>query len=281
MRTDSLLTQTIANPISGLLQPAVVQPKAALMHLPLTSLAGTYFRSKIISAGIGINPLLTAAAALLTLIAKLQNLSSQNDAYEIYSVLLHEIKAFEIGAQKQAYRSEYILAVRYLLCATLDEILLVAPCCGTEWHKYQLLQYFHGEESGGERFFLILNRLSANPKLHIDVLELIYLCLALGFNGQYQQQENGRVELDALMERLYDTIRQQRGDIKKALTIQERTIESPVPVAVQPLPMGLLLSFTLLLLLTVYFGFNFMLESSVTPLYQELNTIVQDYAADD
>jgi type VI secretion system protein ImpK len=282
MNTETLTTQTPAFhiPIPEWVQAAMLQPKATLTHLPLAQPQGGYYRSKLLTSQIGINPLLTAAAALLTFIAKLYEQALAQDIPEVYATLIHETKAFEAAAQQQGYRAEHVLVARYLLCATLDEALM-AMGNSALWQKHKLLQHFHGELCGDERFFLILDRLSVEPAMHIDLLELIYLCLSLGFTGKYRQRENGKAELDVLMGRLYERIRAQRGAIKKALGIQEKSAEIIAPpVPTRPPPLWLLISFTAFLFLTLYFGFNFLLESNVTPLYQELTSIAQNYADD-
>lgn len=249
------------------------QPKAALAHLPLANLRSAHYRSKILPITQSINPLLSSAAAPLALAGQLHEGVIVGDDYELYAMLIHEIKAFEISAQHNGYRGEHVLVARYLLCATLDEVVLKRSA------NYQLLQHFHGEAFGGDRFFIILERLSLDPILHQDILELIYVCLSLGFVGKFQQQERGRIELDHITERLYETIRSQRGDSKKTLHIQGQAAKFIEPaVASQPLPFWLVPCFAALLFIILYLGFSFMLESSVAPLYQEFNTIVQTYA---
>jgi type VI secretion system protein ImpK len=251
-----------------------LQPKAALTHLPLANPNHAYYRSKILPVNQGVNPLLACAAALLALLTQLRAGTTSMD-HELYALLIHEIKAFEFSAQQNGYRTEHVLVARYLLCATLDEAVVNVTT------NYQLLPYFHGEAQGDERFFLILERLSIAPATHIDLLELIYVCLNLGFTGKYQQRPQGRAELDIVMERLYQSIRQQRGEIKKFLSVGEQIIKQTKPViTAQPLPTWLLTSFAALLFVVLYLGFNFMLESSVAPLYQEFNNVIQTYADD-
>ena len=75
-----------------------------------------------------------------------------------------------------------------------------------------MLSTFHQETSGGEKFFLILDRIRQEPARNIDLLELYALCLAMGFEGKYRIQDNGRVRLDALREEVFHAIRGQRGD---------------------------------------------------------------------
>lgn len=249
--------------------PQATSLQQGLTHLPLTN-PRAYYRSKVFSATTGINPLVNAAACLLTTITHLRETTYLGDVNQLSQELIHEIKAFETQAQTQNYRSELILVARYILCATLDESILMSPWGRqSDWGNYKLLSTFHSEEWGGERFFLILERLSTDYALHIDVLELIYLCLNLGFTGKFQLIHNGQIDLHKISENLYQSIRWQRGDLKKELLLEEITTEiNPVTVS-SPLPLWLIGIFILMIVLTLYVAFNFMLGSNTNSLYQQ------------
>jgi type VI secretion system protein ImpK len=51
------------------------------------------------------------------------------------------------------------------------------------WSRHSLLVTFHNETWGGEKFFQLLAKLAQNPQQHAHLLELMYYCLALGFEG--------------------------------------------------------------------------------------------------
>src|SRR3546814_14660023 len=71
------------------------------------------------------------------------------------------------------------------------------------WAAKTLLVAFHGESYGGEKFFLILDRLCADFSRHIDLIELMYICLTLGFGGRYQIEADGRAKLADITEEHY------------------------------------------------------------------------------
>ena len=50
------------------------------------------------------------------------------------------------------------------------------------WTSNGLLVTFHNE-TWAVKFFQLLAKLSQNPRQHILLLELIYFCLLLGFEG--------------------------------------------------------------------------------------------------
>jgi type VI secretion system protein ImpK len=233
----------------------------------------SYYRSKIFNTQLGINPLIAAASPLFVLANQFSDCSAPPDILGLYQQLQHEIKAFENNAQAQRYRSETILIARYLLCSLLDEIITTSPWGRQSvWQHQCLLMHFHQETDGSERFFVILERLSSDPELHIDLLEFSYLCLSCGFMGQYRHVENGKEQLDHIVNRLFECIRWQRGELKKELNIAPQEPTRPT-VAKFHLPVWLIASFTVALLLTLYSSFSYMLGNNAEQVYQQINSL--------
>ncbi len=197
------------------------QSQSALARAPLLGVR-THYRSRSVTVNSGLNGLTVAASALFTTLINFKSATDYPDITGLYEHLCHEISAFETRAHSLGYRSETILIARYVLCASLDEAIL-----GTAWGAYRhwdeckLLMAFQQEQWGGDRFFLILERLSEDPVLHIDLLELLYLCLSLGYEGKFYNQSEAHAQLLTITDDLYQLIRRQRGDLKKPLLIQE------------------------------------------------------------
>ena len=82
----------------------------------------------------------------------------------------------------------------------------------SDWSKASLLSRFHNETFGGEKFFQLLERLSRDPIKHVAMLELMYLCLSMGFEGKYRVMERGGVQLETVRDALYRQIRHVRGN---------------------------------------------------------------------
>lgn len=273
MSTDAAISRA-----STAFQPPIVTPRLELNHQPLTN-PRAYYRSKVLSVSSGVNSLVCAAATLLTTLAYLRDVSYEIDTRELYQELSHEIRAFETQAQSLGYRSEIILVTRYILCTALDEIIL-STTWGEKstWSKHKLLNFFHGEDWGGERLFLILDRLGADVAPHIDVLELIYLCLSLGYKGKFANAEEDKSQLDHIVDELYQNIRWHRGDIKKDLFLLEETLNpSKIYNPQDNLPFWMLAVFTLIIISTLYVIFNFTLGTNTSMLYQQLEHFLQNY----
>jgi type VI secretion system protein ImpK len=176
--------------------------------------------------GLGLNPLVQAASPLLLLIGGLRSSTSSTDVSGLRRHALEEIRQFEENAQRAGVRNEIVLAARYALCAGLDEAVLSTPWgAQSEWAQHPLLVALHREAWGGEKFFEMLDRISVDPARHIDLMELQYLILALGFTGRYQMLERGHEQLGDLQQNLYRKIRAERGHPAADLSLQWRGLE--------------------------------------------------------
>src|SRR3954471_4074291 len=142
--------------------------------------------------GIGLNPLVRAATPLLLMTAQTREAMAAVDVAGLRRTALDEIHQFEEQARASGVPNEIVVAARYALCAALDEAVLSTPWGNqSEWAQHPLLVALHREAWGGEKFFDMLDRISMDPSRHIDLIELQYVLLALGFTGKYQMIERG------------------------------------------------------------------------------------------
>jgi len=246
-------------------------PSSLLNRTPIAG-AHVYYRSLTFDVHTGINPLIAAAAPLLSLNAKLKHLSRHDDINKLYQNLVHEINAFETNAHRRSYRSETILIARYVICAVLDETISQTHLGNSSrWQQHKLLNTFQHEKIADDRFFQILDRISEDPRRHIDLLELLYLSLSLGFEGKYHHSRMGKIELDKMIDLLYHQIRIQRGE-PKAL-VQPQPIKEEVNTTNKKSSLGLLALQTaitsLLLMMVIYFSFATIFESVTASLQSQ------------
>jgi len=155
----------------------------------------------------GVNPLLGAASVLLALVAQLRTTTAHADPEGLRRQLLEQVGEFEAAAAGAGVSTQHISAARYLLCTFIDEVIDGTPWgAGGAWAKANLLQAFHEERSGGDKVFKLLDRLILDARANRDLLELFYICLALGFEGRLRGTPNAREELDAIAERVLHAI---------------------------------------------------------------------------
>ncbi|MDQ2065698.1 type IVB secretion system protein IcmH/DotU [Xinfangfangia sp. CPCC 101601] len=88
----------------------------------------------------------------------------------------------------------------WFVAALLDDIALNTPWGGqSAWSRQPIVTSLTGQVDTGTRFFSHLEDLLAHPNRDPDLLELAYLCLGLGFRGQYRPQgATGAASLTAL-----------------------------------------------------------------------------------
>lgn len=169
--------------------------------------------------GDSLNPLVQAATPLLLLAVQLRHSVQAPDVVRLREQAELQVRRFEARVREARCAPEAVMTARYVLCAAVDEAVLNAPWGERSgWSQRTLLTVFHGESYGGAKFFAILERLCQDAGRHVDLLELLYLCLAMGFVGRYQIEADGALRLSAIEDDLYRRIRSQRGAAPEALS---------------------------------------------------------------
>ncbi len=228
----------------------------------------------------GLNPLVDSASSLLALAGTLRSTTSHSDPAGLNQHISAEIKLFEETARSRGCLPESVLAGRYALCTFLDEVVLSTPWgANSPWAERTLLSAFHREGWGGEKFFAILDRVGQDPVKNINIIELQYLILVLGFQGKYRVEDRGRQELTTIQDRLYQTVRMQRGDINQELSPHwqgEKDLRSPLQKFV---PLWAVAAAAAAILLAVFMGFKFMLSDESAPIIEELQAMGRAQAA--
>jgi type VI secretion system protein ImpK len=222
----------------------------------------------------GINPLVGAANPLLDLVVPLRIMASHPNVEGLRVQLVGAIKKFEADARALRVEQEAIAVARYALCTFLDETISSTPWGGSGvWASRSLLVAFHNEAFGGEKFFLILQKLCQQPRANLHVLELMYLCLALGLEGRYRVLDNGRAALDTLRERLQQLIQKERGGYEPELSLRWRGSTEKRPGLMRMIPVWVIAAAAGIILLAIHLGFSFLLNRASDPVYAGLHRI--------
>lgn len=230
--------------------------------------------------GEGLNPLVRAANPLLDLVTPLRHMASHPDVESLRMQLVQAIKAFEAAAKAAQVQHDQIAASRYALCTLLDETISSTPWGGGGvWASRSLLVAFHNEAFGGEKFFLVLQKLSQDPKHNLPALELMYLCLALGLEGRYRVIDDGRSQLELLRERLQQLIAQQHAPVEPELSAHWQGASGKGEPLWRMVPVWILaaLAAGVLVLLQVFFGHR--LGNASDPVFASLLSLKTAQAA--
>jgi type VI secretion system protein ImpK len=231
--------------------------------------------------GIGLNPLVQAASPILLLTGQLRGTISAMDVSGLRRHALEEIRRFEDQARASGVRNEIVLAARYALCAGLDEAVLSTPWgAQSEWAQHPLLVALHREAWGGEKFFEMLDRISVDPARHIDLMELQYLGLALGFTGKYQMLNRGHEQLADLQQDLYRKIRSARGPAAAELSLQWRGLEDRRNRLIRYIPWWVVGAAAVAILTVTFLVYHSRLATLADPLQTKLALVgMEEFSA--
>jgi type VI secretion system protein ImpK len=168
----------------------------------------------------GINQLEKAASRLLPLLLTIRNSTTHPNPEQLRNKLIQELSEFKQQAHSVLNDSKKVTQASYVMCTVLDDAAMNTPWGHqANWAQHNLLATFHNEVIGGERFFALLKGLGKNPRDNIDLLELMYVCLSLGYEGTYRIAQNGQNTLSKVRTWLYEIIVSVRSTPDKALSL--------------------------------------------------------------
>lgn len=177
-------------------------------------------------------------------------------------------------AARKGYSAEDVQEANFAVVAFLDESVLTADPCATEWARKSLGEDLFGQRSAGEVFFKRLESLRANrdsPSL-AEVLEVYYLCLLLGYEGKFAG--GSKAELQLLMTNLRDRIERIFGR-NPEFSPDGALPDEPVAIATPADPLNMqvklfaLAAFVLAVL--CFLGFSLHLSSKSSDLQQAIH----------
>lgn len=184
----------------------------------------THKTYQLLLRGNSINPMIDIATPLLGMVTRMKSMSAPPSAEKLYQQVVSDIKAIEQQLQIHGYEPGAIVSFRYVLCTFIDETALgLGWEQNNDWVRQSLLVHFHNESWGGEKVFILIERLLGEPKRYLDLLEFIYLCLCLGYRGRYKVSQSHDDEFNKLLRRLQNQIAQHRGESQPTVLYQENT----------------------------------------------------------
>jgi len=205
------------------------------------------------------SPVMRAAAPLLLLLGRLRVALLRASPSQLMEQVADAIQEFERDVRAVGLSAEQTRAAKYVLCATADDIVQNIPSEDRHvWTQYSMLSRFFGERIGGVRFFEELDRAKADPSTNYALLELMHVCLALGFQGIHRTSAGGAANLQMIQRNLYETLRR----VKKAnheLSPRWQGQSVAVTTARAQVPVWAVGSVVGVLLLGAYFVLRFLL----------------------
>ena len=132
------------------------------------------------------SPVVTAYRDVLLFGSVVRSASDCGDLETFRERALSLILEADLAAERAGVAKDDIAAARFAAAAYVDEMVLNSNWQAKEdWSSHPLQYELFGTHEAGVEFFRRLEAMRKGRASNQDLLELYYLCLALGFEGQY------------------------------------------------------------------------------------------------
>lgn len=232
----------------------------------------------------GVNPVVDAAAFLFTILGKLKQLTTYKQFNALQKELIYELELFQNALKGHSYPPEYSMVCRYVLCATFDDVIANTIWGGQgHWNSYTLLGFFNQENEQHEKFFTLLERALKEPNVYIDLMELIYLCLSMGYKGQYRSTEHHQYQLLQITNTLYQHIRAYRGSHSRVLSPAAIKPTKMRPIIPKKNSLSVVVISTACVMMSIFIGFGYLMDmasndfqSNITEMGRKVSALPSD-----
>ncbi|ACK51283.1 type IV / VI secretion system protein, DotU family [Methylocella silvestris BL2] len=221
------------------------------------------------------NPLLRAAGPLLLLLGRLRVAQLQASPASLMGQVAEAVAFFDKEIRATGVPPQQAETAKYILCATADDIVQNIPTEDRHvWTQYSMLSRFFGERIGGVRFFSELDKAKTDPLNNYDLLELIYDCLALGFQGVHRSSATGAVSLQQIQRDLYELLRRVRPRVDRELSPHWRGQSLPRGVMRARIPFWAIASLAALCLFGLFITLRMLLTGAADVAAADLNGLI-------
>lgn len=225
------------------------------------------------------NRLINNAHNIFTLVTQVRDTFKPDKVEALHATAREEIEAFQSQLRYQQVDAEIIDQVSQILCAFVDESILNTSW-GIEsiWVEQGMLAYFRYKAHTGRYFFNTLESLIKTPNSNTELLEFMFICLSLGFQGQYRQDSNRQAHLEQWRKNAYEILRRQREATPHDLSAHwqpHHRAKKKLQLS-RDIPLWVFGAISGLLLLGIFTGFSLMLQNETDQSIELLQTLMNN-----
>ncbi len=174
------------------------------------------------------SPLAAAAVPLLGLVARLRNTGSNVNVASVRDRVFRELHTYARAGREAGAQPEMLRAAHYALSATVDDVVMNTPWgAHSDWRNRTMVNEFHKDVEGGERFYAYLAKMMEAPAANRPVLQMMYECLSLGFEGRYRIHQRGPAEHAVVREKVWQALRNVAGPLERELSPDWKGVDAP------------------------------------------------------
>lgn len=159
------------------------------------------------------NPCIVEAAKLLTLATELRsNPNNFSSLQDVRSLAQSALRGYESRLAKTGLEKTMAVRAHMVMCALIDDVALSGPWAGkSSWRQNSLSTEFHEDRVTPEFVFEFARDLAVRPEQSFQLAELVYVVLAIGFEGSFRTDPRGPILLTQHREHLLRTLRARKG----------------------------------------------------------------------
>lgn len=221
------------------------------------------------------NILLEAASPMLLLLGRLRASLMHARFADLMDQMADAIDGFDRDVRAHGVPAETVQNAKYALAATADDIVQNIPSEDRQiWTQFSMLSRFFGERVGGVRFFEVLDKAKADPLANTDLLELMYVCLGIGFQGIHRTSGGGAATLQSIQRNVYETLRRVRPRTTLDISPHWPGQNIAPPAHTFHVPLWSVAAVSALILAGVYVGLRLLLAGSSETVASEVRKLV-------
>jgi type VI secretion system protein ImpK len=149
------------------------------------------------------------------------------DLKSLRQMVVDELDAFGKRAQGIGFDTKTLQLAHYILCAFMDDAVMSTPWgANSVWSQHSLLSAYHNDTQGGDRLFQFAERMEQDPSREPRLMELLYQCLSLGFEGRAALDPRGGALLQQRRSKLAAAIAARQGLTGGDLSPQWQGVEA-------------------------------------------------------
>ncbi|CCO44530.1 putative Type IV / VI secretion system, DotU fused with Type VI secretion system, OmpA/MotB [Vibrio nigripulchritudo SOn1] len=276
------MEDTVMKPTPGRRGGAKPAPAAPASPRPPQEGDSTVLLTKVIKEeksssviAFGKNLLLAEANVVLSLIGQIRATSQYGDVQQLREAFVQKIRDYETRLRLQNARNQDIDIARFCLCCLIDETVLNTVWGGQSiWVDNSLLSTFYANTQGGEQFYDYLDKAMSAPTESLDILQLQYICMSLGFIGRYRLEKNGVESHRSLRQRVFDVITTVSERPPKVLSDGWQDKVRVGEEITESTPVWVTLSIAGAILAATYMGFNYKINEESNRTFTNLLNLV-------
>lgn len=217
------------------------------------------------------NPIVAAAANLLILFGRLRTQMVEMDAIPLMEHVTREIEAFHGNCVEAGVDPHEADVARYCLCGTADDIVQNIPGNdGDVWRQYSMVARFYNVRTSGVGFFEEVDKALQAPAQRFYLLELMLMCLSLGFEGKFRTSPTGDSELARYRAMIYESLRRVQPRPDEDVSVRWLPVELGKRKRFGASPFWVISSLAAALLLGVYLTLNMLISRDSTAVSSRL-----------